>query len=115
MLPLSLCAVEVLKSIQVQPTGPVLDTTANALRCVWKRALKDLGIQDLRWHDLRHEAASRSMPPRGDANTRAVRSSWGRALRTASASPDNGTLCSLPAFMRSAGTVHVAALRSIPV
>jgi integrase len=37
----------------------VLPTTANALRCVWKRALKDLGIKDLRWHDLRHEAASR--------------------------------------------------------
>ena len=59
VLPLSLRAVEVLKSLQVQPTGPVLDTTANALRCIWKRALKDLGIQDLRWHDLRHEAASR--------------------------------------------------------
>lgn len=59
VLPLSKRAVEVLKSLSVQASGPVLPTTANALRCVWKRALKDLGIKDLRWHDLRHEAASR--------------------------------------------------------
>lgn len=59
VLPLSKRAVEVLKSLPVRSSGPVLPTTANALRCVWKRALKDLGIKDLRWHDLRHEAASR--------------------------------------------------------
>jgi len=59
VLPLSKRAVEVLKSLPVRTSGPVLPTTANALRCVWKRALKDLGIKDLRWHDLRHEAASR--------------------------------------------------------
>lgn len=59
VLPLSKRAVEVLKTLPVKSTGPVLPTTANALRCVWKRALKDLGIKDLRWHDLRHEAASR--------------------------------------------------------
>lgn len=59
VLPLSKRVVEVLKSLPVQSSGPVLPTTANALRCVWKRALKDLGIKDLRWHDLRHEAASR--------------------------------------------------------
>lgn len=59
MLPLSLRAVEVLKSLQAQPTGPVLPTTANALRCVWKRALKAIGLKGLQWHDLCHEAASR--------------------------------------------------------
>jgi integrase len=59
VLPLSKRAVEVLKTLPVQSSGPVFPTTANALRCVWKRALKDLGIKDLRWHDLRHEAASR--------------------------------------------------------
>jgi integrase len=59
VLPLSKRAVEVLKTLPVQASGPVFPTTANALRCVWKRALKDLGIKDLRWHDLRHEAASR--------------------------------------------------------
>jgi len=58
-LPLSTRAVEVLKSLPQQVDGPVFPTTANALRCVWKRALKQLEIADLRWHDLRHEAASR--------------------------------------------------------
>jgi hypothetical protein len=38
---------------------PSWTTTANAMRCIWKRTLKDLGIKNLRWHDLRHEAASR--------------------------------------------------------
>lgn len=59
VLPLSLRAVEVLKSLPAEAGGLVLPTTANALRCVWKRAMKDLDIRDLRWHDLRHEAASR--------------------------------------------------------
>ena len=59
VLPLSLRAVEVLRSLQAQATGLVLPTTANALRCVWKRALKKLGIKDLRRHEMRHKAASR--------------------------------------------------------
>ena len=59
VLPLSLRAVAVLKSLPPASGGPILPTTANALRCVWKRTLKELGIKDLRWHDLRHEAASR--------------------------------------------------------
>ena len=59
VLPLSLRAVAVLKSLPNSSVGPILPTSANALRCVWKRALKDIGIKDLRWHDLRHEAASR--------------------------------------------------------
>ena len=49
----------VLKALPQQTTGPVLETTANAIRCIWKRTLKALGIENLRWHDLRHEAASR--------------------------------------------------------
>ncbi len=37
----------------------MLPTTQNAVVCVWKETLRRLGIKDLRWHDLRHEAASR--------------------------------------------------------
>lgn len=59
VLPLSTRAVAVLKSLPPANAGPIFPTTANALRCIWKRAIKGLGIQDLRWHDLRHEAASR--------------------------------------------------------
>ncbi|MBQ0937553.1 tyrosine-type recombinase/integrase [Ideonella paludis] len=58
-LPLSGKAVEVLRSMPNSTEGPVLPTTSNALRCIWKRTMKSLDIRDLRWHDLRHEAASR--------------------------------------------------------
>jgi len=40
-------------------TGLILDTTCNAVICVWKRVIARLEIEDLRWHDLRHEATSR--------------------------------------------------------
>ena len=59
VLPLSSRAVHVLRSLPQSATGPILATSANALRCMWKRTLKELGIVNLRWHDLRHEAASR--------------------------------------------------------
>ncbi len=44
--------------------GPVFATTVNAVMCVWKRTLREASKEDpelltLRWHDLRHEAASR--------------------------------------------------------
>ncbi|MCA1322875.1 site-specific integrase [Herbaspirillum sp. alder98] len=67
-LPLSTRAVAVLNSLkdvyQVEhqgsaPAGDVLATSVNAVICLWKRSLKKLGISDLRWHDLRHEAVSR--------------------------------------------------------
>ena len=53
--------------IDVAPSklrGLVFRTTANAVGCVWKRALKHAKargkeVGDLRWHDLRHEATSR--------------------------------------------------------
>jgi integrase len=41
------------------PTGLILQTTANAVLCIWKRIRPLVGASDLRWHDLRHEAASR--------------------------------------------------------
>lgn len=67
-LPLSTRAIAVLRMLcpldeRQQPvkhlSGAVLQTTPNAVRCIWKRVLPLLGIGDLRWHDLRHEAASR--------------------------------------------------------
>ncbi len=45
-------------------SGQVFRTTVNAVICVWKRTIKAASddipdIRTLRWHDLRHEAASR--------------------------------------------------------
>ena len=63
VLPLSNKAVSVLRSLYMgdeQPKqGLILDTTANAIGIIWHKCLKKLGITDLHWHDLRHEAASR--------------------------------------------------------
>ena len=58
-VPLSSKAVEVLHAIGPRTEGLILDTTKNAALLVWKRVIKRLGLQNLRWHDLRHEAASR--------------------------------------------------------
>lgn len=58
-MPLSLKAVAVLQSLPRSTDGRVFPTTQNAIVCVWKKTLKRLGIDGLRWHDLRHEAASR--------------------------------------------------------
>jgi integrase len=37
----------------------VFSITGNALRLAWERMKKRVGIEDLRFHDLRHEAISR--------------------------------------------------------
>ena len=37
----------------------VFPITGNALRLAWERVKKRSGIEDLRFHDLRHEAISR--------------------------------------------------------
>ena len=59
VLPLSRKAVAVLVGLPRSASGVVLDTSQNSVSCIWKRTVKALGILNLRWHDLRHEAASR--------------------------------------------------------
>lgn len=58
-LPLSSRAVATLRAMPRAINGQVFDTTTNAVIMIWKKTLKELGITGLRWHDLRHEAASR--------------------------------------------------------
>lgn len=56
---LSLHPLDEVGALQKEPAGPILNTTPNAIRCIWKCVVPRLGIENLRWHDLRHEAASR--------------------------------------------------------
>ena len=58
-LPLSSRAVTVLRGMPRAISGRVFDTSTNAVVMIWKKSLKQLNISGLRWHDLRHEAASR--------------------------------------------------------
>jgi integrase len=60
-IPLSIKAAQVLARLPRPIDGLIFGCTQNALVCVWKRTLKRLGYKDndLHWHDLRHEAASR--------------------------------------------------------
>lgn len=57
---LSSQAIAVINAIgEKDRVGTVIKTTAAALDCAWKKAKRKAGITDLRWHDLRHECASR--------------------------------------------------------
>lgn len=67
IIPMSKRTFAVLKKIRSKYTqehntgtakGLILDTTPNAVVCIWKNTKESLGIEDLRWHDLRHEATS---------------------------------------------------------
>ena len=59
-VPLSSKAVDILKAIKSDSTnGKVFNMSANAVKCVWRRAVERAGIEGLRLHDMRHEAASR--------------------------------------------------------
>lgn len=60
IIPLSKAAVLALGSLP-RPLmgGRVFPVSAQQLRGVWEAARKACGIEDLRWHDLRHEAVSR--------------------------------------------------------
>jgi integrase len=58
-VPLSSTAVEVLKGLPRSIDGRVFGTTYEAIHLAIVRACKRAGIEDLRFHDLRHEATSR--------------------------------------------------------
>lgn len=57
-IPLTDKAVQLLEN-QSRKEGVVLSITGNALRKSWSRIVERAGIQDLRFHDLRHEGISR--------------------------------------------------------
>lgn len=58
-VPLSTKAVATLSALPRDPSGRVFPTTAAALKKVFTRACERAGIEDLHFHDLRHEATSR--------------------------------------------------------
>lgn len=58
-VPLSTHAMHILSGMPHAISGKILDCTADSVSTIWKRRMKELGIENLRWHDLRHEAASR--------------------------------------------------------
>ncbi|MCF6783689.1 site-specific integrase [Stutzerimonas stutzeri] len=58
-VPLSLKARAALTRMGVKPSGRVFSYTSNGLKSAWRIMTKRLGIEDLHFHDCRHEAASR--------------------------------------------------------
>jgi integrase len=57
-IPITQLAASTLQSLS-RGNARVFPTTANSLRLAWDRMLKGTGIEDLHFHDLRHEAISR--------------------------------------------------------
>lgn len=58
-VPLSFKARKVLREYAGPVCGPVFNYTSNGFKSAWREVIKDLGIVDLHFHDLRHEAISR--------------------------------------------------------
>jgi integrase len=58
-VPLSCKARKVLRDFAGPLSGPVFHYTSNGFKSAWRMILKELGIEDLHFHDLRHEAISR--------------------------------------------------------
>jgi integrase len=58
-IPLSTKAVAILQELPKDPAGKVFPLTANAVKKFWQRAMQQLNIDDLHFHDTRHEATSR--------------------------------------------------------
>jgi integrase len=59
VIPLSSCALSILSEIEVGGVRRVFPISANAVRLAWERLKRRVGINDLHFHDLRHEAISR--------------------------------------------------------
>ena len=57
-IPLSIVAVELLSAHAVKD-GRLFPISANAFRLAWERVKRRAGIDNLHFHDLRHEAISR--------------------------------------------------------
>lgn len=58
-VPLSIKARDALIRLGVKSSGPVVTYTSNGVKATWRVMMKRLAIQDLHFHDLRHEATSR--------------------------------------------------------
>ena len=58
-IPLSSRAIDALNALPRNLSGFVFPVSRVALRGLWLRACRRAGIEDLRFHDLRHEATSR--------------------------------------------------------
>lgn len=58
-VPLSLRAVDALTRLGVQTEGSVFPYTSSGFKTAWRALLHRIGITDLHFHDLRHEAVSR--------------------------------------------------------
>ncbi len=58
-IPLTPNAQGVIAALPRSITGYLIPTSANALRLAWERAKRRADIEDLHFHDLRHEAISR--------------------------------------------------------
>lgn len=60
VIPLTDGAAKVLKGLKVENSSSrVFPMTPNALRIAWSRLTARAGVEDLHFHDLRHEAVSR--------------------------------------------------------
>ena len=58
-IPLSKLAFSILSTRVLSERGLIFPHTSSALRQSWRRLVKRIDIEDLRFHDLRHEAISR--------------------------------------------------------
>jgi integrase len=58
-VPLNNVAIECLVNCGVKSEGKVFSYTSNGLKSAWRTALINLKVDDLHFHDLRHEAISR--------------------------------------------------------